>query len=324
MIRGVVIGKFLPPHQGHLALIEFGAKRCDELIVSVSAGEGYTIPAPLRVQWLTQLVAQWPHVKVLPLIDNFDDPSLPWHERTKAWATAIASAYGKIDRVFSSEEYGDPLARNLGAQHVEFDPGRQQVPISASMIRSKPFRYWEFIPPIVRPYFVKKICFFGAESTGKSTLALKMAQRYHTVSVPEVAREMITSNDFTVDDIVRIGHAQTNRVLDLSRVANKLLFCDTDLITTEVYSQHYLGVIPEVLFELEKQVAYDLYFFLDIDVPWVADGLRGLGDRRQEMSDVFMNELKKRNIPFVLVRGTFAEREQAIISKIDELIERFS
>ncbi len=324
VIRGLVIGKFLPPHQGHLALIAFGARQCDELIVSVSAGEGYAIPTALRLQWLTELVKPWPHVKVKPLVDDFDDSTLPWDQRTKAWATAINLAYGSIDRVFSSEEYGEAFARNLGAQHVTFDRGRHQVPVSASMIREKPFRHWRFIPPVVRPYFVKKICFFGAESTGKSTIAKKMAARYQTVSVPEVAREMITSNDFTVDDIIRIGYAQTQRVVDMAAVANKVLFCDTDVITTEVYSQHYLGVTPEVLFDLEKQVKYDLYFFLDIDVPWVADGLRGLGDRRQEMSDRFMTELTRRKIQFITVRGSFEERERVITQEIDRLIDRYS
>jgi HTH-type transcriptional repressor of NAD biosynthesis genes len=34
MIRGLVIGKFMPVHNGHIALINFAASQCDELIVS--------------------------------------------------------------------------------------------------------------------------------------------------------------------------------------------------------------------------------------------------------------------------------------------------
>lgn len=167
---------------------------------------------------------------------------------------------------------------------------------------------------------VRKICFYGPESTGKSTLARQMAQHYHTEFVPEVSREIITSNDFTVQDIIVIGKAQTERVLAKERIANRLLFCDTDLITTQIYSRHYLGVIPQVLYELEAMVKYDQYFLFDTDVPWVSDGLRDLGERRKEMYEVFKGELDKRKIPYIIVGGTYAEREVAVRTAIDQMI----
>lgn len=316
-MRGLVIGKFLPPHKGHLALISFAARQCDEVIVSLSDADSDTIDPKLRLQWLEELTSMWPNVKVKSLRDDFDRPELPLKERTSIWADIIRKAYGQIDKIFSSEEYGDSFAANLGAIHVPFDPGRKLIPVSASVIREQPFRYWEFIPDLVKPYFVKKICIYGAESTGKSTLANKLAKHYDTVAVPEVAREMLVSNDFTIDDIIRIGVAQTERVLEMSKVANKLLFCDTDVITTEVYSKHYLDVIPEILFELEKKVVYDKYFFMDVDVPWVADGLRDLGERRLEMREVFKAELDKRGIDYTIVKGTYEERESIVRNWID-------
>jgi HTH-type transcriptional repressor of NAD biosynthesis genes len=172
--------------------------------------------------------------------------------------------------------------------------------------------------PVIGKDSMKKICFYGPESTGKSTLAKRMAEIYHTEYVPEVSREMITSNDFTVEDIIRIGHAQTERVIEKSKIANKLLFCDTDLITTQIYSRHYLKVVPPVLFELEKKITYDQYFLFDIDVPWVDDGLRDLSKRRQEMFAVFKTELDKRGINYELLQGSFADREARLIHKIDQ------
>lgn len=320
MIRGLVIGKFLPVHNGHLALISFAARQCDEVIVSMSDADTDTIDINLRYDWLKQLTSQWTNVRIEVLKDDFDRPELPLQYRTRIWSDVITRIYGNIDKVFSSEEYGDWFAKNLGAINVEFDRQRELVPVSASLIRSNPFGYWDFIPEVVRPYFVKRICFFGPESTGKSTAAIRMAERYQTVSVPEVAREMLITNDFTVDDIIAIGKAQTQRVLDYTRIANKLLFCDTDVIVTQIYSKHYLGVIPEILFELEEQVRYDHYFFMDIDVPWIEDGLRDLGNRREEMREVFLNELVRRNIQFTLVTGSFEARDQIIIRTIDSLL----
>jgi HTH-type transcriptional regulator, transcriptional repressor of NAD biosynthesis genes len=168
---------------------------------------------------------------------------------------------------------------------------------------------------------VKLICFYGPESVGKSSLAERMAKKYNTEFVPEVARELITSNDFTAEDIIRIVHAQLERINQKIRTANKLLFCDTDAITTQIYSKYYLNAVPEILQKLEQEVKYDLYFLFDIDVPWVADGLRDLPHMRQHMFSVFRNELEKRKIPYVLVNGGWEQREKIVTEAVEKLMQ---
>ncbi len=167
---------------------------------------------------------------------------------------------------------------------------------------------------------IQLVCFNGPESTGKSVMAQKMAGYFNTEYVPEVARELITSNDFTVEDVIRIGKAQTERVIEKLKIANRYLFCDSDLITTQIYSQHYLNEVPESLYELEKQITYDHYFLFDIDVPWVDDGLRDLGSetKRQAMFDIFKTELENRNIPYTRVQGNWSERETIILNKLNK------
>lgn len=324
MIRGLVIGKFMPIHQGHVALIRFALEHCDQLVVSMSYTQHDPIPADLRRGWIEEIFRDIPRVNVQVIHDDFDNESLPWPARTKVWAEKLKSTYGNFDRVFSSEPYGSFLAANLNAEHFLFDVDRTKFPVSATKVRNHPFSFWQFIPNPVRPFFAKKICFYGPESTGKSVLSKKMAERFQTEWVPEVAREMITSNEFTIDDIIAIGNAQTQRVLEKSKTANRILICDTDLITTQIYCRHYLGTVPEILYELERQVAYDLYFLFDIDVPWVNDGMRDLGSRREEMFNVFKSELEKRNIPFVLVRGTYEQREERVVKEIEKLLNAFS
>jgi HTH-type transcriptional repressor of NAD biosynthesis genes len=168
---------------------------------------------------------------------------------------------------------------------------------------------------------IKLICFYGPESTGKSTMAKQMAEIYQTEFVPEVARAMISSNDFTVADIIRIGEAQTQRTKDKLKTANKILFCDTDLITTQIYSRQYLKVVPEILFSLEKEIHYDKYFLFDIDVPWVADGLRDLSNQREEIMKIFEDELSKRNIQPIRVKGTWEERTTTIKTEVNKLLK---
>lgn len=171
-------------------------------------------------------------------------------------------------------------------------------------------------------YDKKLLCFYGPESTGKSVMAKKLAEHYHTQFVPEVARELITSNDFNREDIIMIGRAQVERTFAKARKADRILLCDTDLITTQIYSRHYLGVVPPVLYELEKMVAYDVYFLFDIDVPWEPDGLRDLGEekQREQMYAAFKSELERRSIPYINVWGDWDEREAIINREIRKLL----
>ncbi|RAW02707.1 AAA family ATPase [Pseudochryseolinea flava] len=163
---------------------------------------------------------------------------------------------------------------------------------------------------------IKKICLYGPESTGKSTLAINLAHRFETTFVPEVAREMLITNDFSEQDIINIGVAHAERINDKLSSANEILFCDTDVITTQIYAQYYLQVVPEILYKLEAEMSYDHYFLMDIDVPWVADGLRDLGHKREEMFAIFKSALEKRNIAYTLLQGDFREREDVIVNWI--------
>jgi HTH-type transcriptional repressor of NAD biosynthesis genes len=320
MKRGLVIGKFMPIHNGHIALINFAVQQCDEVIVSMSHTPHDSIDAELRFQWIKEIFKNNPRIKPAIVKDDFDNETLPLEERTKIWAAFLKKTFPSVDFIFSSEEYGEPLARHLNATHKIFDLSRIQIPVSATLIRKKPFHYWNFIPEIVRPFFVKKICFYGPESTGKSTMAKRMAEIFDSEFVPEVARELITKNDFTAEDIIIIGKAQTQRVLEKTKTANKFVFCDTDLITTQIYSQYYLNTVPEILYELENEVRYDHYFLFDIDVPWISDGLRDLGDNRKEMYAIFKTELDKRKVPYTKVQGTYEGREKLIIQEINKFL----
>jgi HTH-type transcriptional repressor of NAD biosynthesis genes len=310
----------MPPHNGHIALIEFATSQCDQLIVSMSYKPDDPIPGDLRFSWLKEMFQNRDAIIIEKVEDDFDDEHLELSERTKAWANFISKRYPPIDIVFSSEKYGESFAKNLKAEHVPFDETRTKFPVSASLIRKSPFEYWDFIPALVRPYFVKKICFFGPESTGKSTMAKKMAAHFKTEFVPEVAREFVTSNVFTAEDISTIAIEHYKRIIEKTKNANKLLFCDTDAITTAIYSQHYLNTVPSIVYELETKVSFNLYFFFDIDVEWVADELRDLRDQRERMFMIFKTELEKRNLPFFLVSGNYQQREAFVLEKLNELL----
>lgn len=165
------------------------------------------------------------------------------------------------------------------------------------------------------------VCLYGPESVGKTTMARQLAEHYQTVYVPEMARDLITSNDLTGDDYARIAVAQTAAVAQAIPQANRVLICDTDLITTQLYATIYGVPHPSVLTQLAAQEHFDAYFLLNPDVPWVADGLRDLGHRRADMYRLFKQALTERGIQYVTVTGSeYAARRQQVIDVIDRLL----
>ena len=106
MKRGLVIGKFMPLHKGHIALIEFAAANSDELIVSMSYTERDPIDPTLRLAWIKFQFTNNPCVKVHSIRDDFDDDSVAFPERTAIWSKKMKEVYPPINILFSSEHYG--------------------------------------------------------------------------------------------------------------------------------------------------------------------------------------------------------------------------
>lgn len=318
MKKGLVIGKFMPPHKGHLALIDFGEKRCDMLTVAVCSRPEEPIPGKLRFRWMKKLLGDRKNIQVIQIRADLPQGKGSSHPTSKIWGRYLAKRLGKIDVIFSSEKYGDYLAEYMKIEHIPFDPKRKVVPISATKIRMNPLLFWDYIPKIVRPYFVKKICIYGPESTGKTTLAKQLAEHFGTNWIPEYARGWIEKNGFTFGykDIERFGRGQVRIEKKASEKANRFLFCDTDSITTSIYSQQYFGKVPPLVEKLAKSNRFDFYLFTEIDLPWKKDKLRDLGHKRREMRDIFEKALKERKIPFEVVKGKGPERLRAAVRVI--------
>ena len=316
---GLVIGKFMPPHTGHLGLLAAAREQVDELYVVLFSKPHEPIPGALRLAWLRELLPgiQVFHVDVERAVD-FDDPDA-W----SFWVSTLRAALpGDPDWVFSSESYGAELARRLGARHVMGDASRCLVPISATQIRRRPLTYWQFIPPPVRPYFVKRVAIVGAESTGKTTLARALAAHFETVWVPEHARDYLLARGgvATRDDMLIIANGQAALEDRLAREADRLLVCDTNLLTTQLWHEHYFGRCPPEIRQLAGERTANLYLLCDLDVPWVGDGLRDSPQQREWFQARFRSELAALGLPCVVLTGTLENRLADAIRHVTALL----
>ena len=314
---GLVLGKFMPLHQGHLELIRFARAHCDRLIVLVGVSAGEPIAGPLRRQWVEQTLAGQPGVEVHYMDDEMPQAAEASRFVSKAWADYLSARFPEVSTIFTSEAYGAYVAEYMGIAYRDFDPPRRQVPVSATLIRNDPFTHWDFIPPAVRPYFVKKICLYGPESTGKSMLAERLARHFHTVFVPEMARFVITSStECTFEDLTAIAEAQARAVNEKLAGANKLLFCDSDLLTTKVYGEYMFSRTPVFEPWVEAANQYDLHLFLETDVPYVQDGTRLGAATRPALRTAFLAALQASGFPFAIVSGDWDQRFQQAVALV--------
>ena len=322
MKTGLVIGKFYPPHRGHKFLIETALKDVDHLDVLICVRGDQTIPGDLRERWLKEI---HPSAHVRQIEDFGDD------DNSKAWAEYTRLILGRSpDVVFTSESYGEAYARHLSCEHVQVDPDRREVPISATKIRANPLQHWEFLEPCVRAYFAIRVCIVGAESTGTTTLAQQLAEHYATVWVPEYGRTYcenlvaagidLWNYQWKSEEFLNIARMQCDLEDKLAREANRILICDTDALATGIWHERYMKSRMAEVEKLASSRSYRLCILTDHDIPFVQDGLRDGEAIRQQMTAHFEARLMECQRPWIKVSGGRSQRLQRAVGKIDQLL----
>ncbi len=322
MSLGFLVGKFYPPHRGHKHLITEARAQVDRLVVMLAHHPSQTIPWEVRAAWLEEI---HPDCEIHLVADELEDDSRRWADFTKRHLGRAP------DVVFSSEDYGPEFARLMGARHVMVDRQRLIVPISGSRIRAAPLDHLEFLEPCVRAYFVKRVVVIGAESTGKTTLARRLAERFDTVWVPEFGREhwerkiaglKVTDPppSWSSDEFVEIATEQQRRENAAARVANRVLFCDTNAFATGTWNERYHSTRDLRVDAIGARDKADLYLLTAPDVPFVQDGLRDGEHIREWMDRRFADQLAHGAVPVVRLEGAYEERFKAAVAAVERLL----
>jgi HTH-type transcriptional repressor of NAD biosynthesis genes len=345
--HGLVIGKFYPPHRGHLYLIGQAARQCAEVTVLAMASRRETVPLADRVAWLRAACADAGLARVTVAGVRADVPVD--YGDAAIWTAQVALMRAALERdgrpgpdaVFSSEPYGDELAARLGARPVTVDPGRAAVPVSASQIRADLAGRWEDLLRPARAGLAARVVVLGAESTGTSTVAARLAAAYagrggafaRTACVPEAGRDYTAGKwaqaraaaaaagraapaldelTWAAADFDAIAAEQTRLEDAAAASGSPLLVCDTDAFATSVWERRYLGRAargrpPWATAGLPR---HDVYLLTSHEgVPWCDDGLRE-GDLaiRAAMTGWFAAALTAAGHSWVLLTGSLGGR----------------
>lgn len=316
---GMYGGCFDPLHLGHINCILQASAMCEELHLMLCYNKVRDrIDVRLRYRWLHETCKHLPNV-VIHLVEDTDSTkeTYDW----KKGATNIKLMVGtEIDIVFAGSDYQNTtIFQDLYPHSKIWYFSRSTTPISSTEIFDNPMKYWDYIPKVAQSYFCKKVLIVGSESTGKSTLVRNLALTYNTTYVEEYGRytcERAGGEDFmTLDDLEENMIMQRANVYKAQENANKVLFVDTDSLTTAFYT-NLLGFddTDELGYRIDDTIQWDLVLFLEPTVPFVQDGTRSeeiMADR-QKYSDMLKSYYKRAGVHLAIVKGDYYTRlEQA-------------
>ena len=153
---------------------------------------------------------------------------------------------------------------------------------------------------------VRRIALFGTESTGKTTLAQRLASHFGEPWSPEFVREFweLRNGKIAAEDLGTIALGQmANEDLALTQ-ARRVAFFYTELITCTLWNDVlFPGAGPAwVREEAEKRAReFSLYLLCDADVAFAPDPQRCFPDAEssERARRLWREALVARGLPFV-------------------------
>ena len=166
---------------------------------------------------------------------------------------------------------------------------------------------------------LRTICLHGPESTGKSTLAPRLAARFGGQWIAEYGRTYTEQHGtgWTMADLVAIAEAHDAETHAALARGPLPVILDTDPLMTEAWAEMLYGE-HDPWFDAWGNVA-DLYLLFDIDLPWIADGIRVFetAAEQRRFFDISRAVLERRGVRWAMVRGEGEARYRNAVAAIE-------
>ena len=256
---GICFGCYSPLHQGHLDVIMKAKKENDTTFVFVcgydgqTRGEDYNLPLLKRYRIIKNyledetLTVRMINDTELGIDESYSDSN--W----KIWSNRIFD-------IISTCGYGDEnyyrytwyvaeesYAKKLSEINKKWDVclmDRTQNPVSGTLCRTQPLKYWNKITAPFRAYFSHNILITGTASEGKTTLTQDIGKYFGIPYSYEKGRDnchLKTDPEFNVKDFMYNIYEQHkyNEELISSPQNPGIFLSDTDNFVTLMYANAY-------------------------------------------------------------------------------------
>ena len=251
---GIVFGTFAPLHQGHLEQIMRAKKECDGGCIVIPVGRdgdrgGKEMPIQRRYRYVREFFADDEKVAVY----GVNESELGIEPYPKGWVKFLDTVMTIFNNgtenhpipVFyvGEEEYYNYLYDH-GFRVVRLD--RSENPISATMIRDNPLKYWDKITYPFRRVFSTNILVIGTASEGKTSLVRDLGKYFNAPYSHEYARDYMEESRLAETELDGAdyfafldGQYRMNKSLINSAGNNGIFFADSDSMTTKMYAECY-------------------------------------------------------------------------------------
>jgi len=356
---GICFGGYCPMHQGHLDLIMQAKKENDRCFVIVCGydneprSEEIGLPLRRRVTLVKQMFKDDEQIRVISINDTDlgIDESMS-NNNWKIWTKAVEnylvydpSEPPQITFYVAEWSYKQYLEKNcvFKCKVKFFDKNN---PVSGTLIRKNPIKYWNKIAWSFRPYFSTNILISGTASEGKSTLTRDIATYFGIPYSEEYGRTYMqehckSDTDLTVNDFIEfLLEQRRDTKLKIESSANNqgVVISDTDSLVTLMYAlaysedndidltkEDYENVLLPLAKTLRRGMKWDKIFLLPPKNKFVDDGCRYMAQSSIKERKKNFDRLTKLIKDFgwedkvVVLNGNYLENFNVVKSYINEL-----
>ena len=163
----------------------------------------------------------------------------------------------------------------------------------------------------------------GPESSGKTTLVNELKAFRGLNVVEEYSRVYLQNrSEYRQEDLLNIAKGQFDLFYKTEQKHGAIL-SDTDLLTIKIWSEVKYGNVDKKIIQLFNQNIPTAYLLFRPDIPWEEDPLRESPNDREELFWIYLNEIEKLKVPYVVIEGDRRNRIQIAKTFIDKLLSEF-
>lgn len=370
---GICFGGYCPMHQGHLDVIMRAKKENDVCFVVVCGYDNeprsweINLNLDERHNLINNFFCNDEQIVVLKINDTElgIDESMSDHNWT-VWQNKVKELifgnahwrgpyikYQKIDEIttditwyVAEPFYKTSIERNnvMNGKVILID---KLNPVSGTLIRNNPIKYWNKISKPFKPYLCKNILIIGTASEGKSTLVRDISNYFDIPHAWEYGRGYMEDRDMqdtdlTVDDFKEFLKGQISICNNFrNQSKNGIFISDTDNCVTLMYAKAYSSNPEMQINEDDYKVLYneakrlhknskfkwDHIFVFPPNKNFVDDGSRYMGQASMEERNKNFEILQKLiqefypDVSKTYLNGSFLQNFNEVKNYINSLIE---
>ena len=173
----------------------------------------------------------------------------------------------------------------------------------------------------------KRVVVVGGESTGKSTLVAALARHFGCPMAAEFARDYLSHHgaEYELETSLTLARGQADRedaaVARAVTDGSRLVVCDTDPLTTMLWSEYYFQQHHPRVEALLPTLNHDLHLLCTPDgLVWHDDGLRRSPDSRGWFTRRLEEELAARRLRYFKLDVPLVQRTATAVAEIERLM----